>query len=81
MGMNQIQKACSFVGGQANLSRTLGVTAAAVNQWAKGLRPIPVRHCTAIERATGGQVTRRDLRPGDWHLIWPELAEQEAQHG
>jgi len=25
--------------------------------------------------ATNGQVTRRDLRPADWHLIWPELAD------
>ncbi len=29
--------------------------------------------CTKIERATNGQVTRKDLRPDDWHLIWPEL--------
>ncbi len=27
-----------------------------------------------IERATNGAVTRRDLRPDDWHEIWPELA-------
>lgn len=27
----------------------------------------------AIERETGRQVTRRDLRPNDWWLIWPEL--------
>lgn len=25
--------------------------------------------------------TRRDLRPDDWHEIWPELAEQEVEHG
>lgn len=31
--------------------------------------------CVAIERATAGTVTRRDLRPHDWHLIWPELAD------
>jgi hypothetical protein len=23
-------------------------------------------------------VTRRDLRPDDWHLIWPELADKDA---
>lgn len=53
---------------------------------------MPVLHCVAIERATAGAVTRRDLRPNDWHLIWPELAQQasaaaaqpdaqEASHG
>jgi len=28
----------------------------------------------SIERATDGAVTRKDLRPEDWHEIWPELA-------
>lgn len=39
--------------------------------------------CVLIERATGGQVTRKDLRPDDWQDIWPELAQpttQEATH-
>lgn len=35
-------------------------------------------YCVAIERATNGQVTRKDLRPDDWRLIWPELVDQEA---
>ena len=34
---------------------------------------MPIERCAAIERATAGAVTRRDLRPHDWHLIWPEL--------
>jgi DNA-binding transcriptional regulator YdaS (Cro superfamily) len=34
-----------------------------------------------IERATLGEVSRRDLRPDDWHEIWPELADlEEKQH-
>lgn len=32
--------------------------------------------CVAIERATNGAVTRKDLRPHDWRDIWPELAEK-----
>lgn len=48
-----------------------------IGQWANGHRPVPIQHCVAIERATNGAVTRRDLRPDDWHLIWPELAESE----
>ncbi|MBV7457340.1 helix-turn-helix domain-containing protein [Acidovorax sp. sif1233] len=49
---------------------------AQIRQWQHGYanrRPGPT-HCVAIERATSGAVTRRDLRPDDWHLIWPELA-------
>lgn len=33
--------------------------------------------CVRIRRSTGGAVTRRDLRPDDWHQIWPELVDQE----
>jgi DNA-binding transcriptional regulator YdaS (Cro superfamily) len=29
----------------------------------------------AIEQVTNGAVTRKDLRPDDWHLIWPELVD------
>ena len=29
-----------------------------------------------VERATDGLVTRQQLRPKDWALIWPELAEE-----
>jgi DNA-binding transcriptional regulator YdaS (Cro superfamily) len=30
-----------------------------------------------IERETAGELTRRHLRPKDWHLIWPELVSEE----
>jgi len=29
--------------------------------------------CVVLERVSGGQLTRRGLRPNDWHRIWPEL--------
>jgi hypothetical protein len=35
-------------------------------------KPSP-EYCVAIERATEGKVSRRDLRPDDWAAIWPEL--------
>lgn len=76
--MNRLHAACVISGGQAALSRQLGVTAAAVNQWIKGLRPVPAKHCVAIERATNGAVTRRDLRPLDWQDIWPELVKPKS---
>lgn len=64
-------------GAASGLSRALGVAPSLVSQWASGDRPVPVDRCVAIERATNGAVTRRDLRPDDWQLIWPELAEPE----
>lgn len=53
----------------------MGITPAAVSHWATGYRNVPVEYCARLEAATGGAVTRQSLRPNDWHLIWPELAD------
>ena len=71
--MNQIARAAKIVGSQATLAKMLGVSPGAVSQWISGHRPVPVERCVSIEVATNGIVTRRDLRPDDWHAIWPEL--------
>jgi DNA-binding transcriptional regulator YdaS (Cro superfamily) len=42
---------------------------------------VPIEHCVRIERASAGQVTRKDLRPGDWQEYWPELATTEVVNG
>ena len=76
--MSKLKIACDAAGGQTQLANALGVTAAAVSHWVTGLRPVPIQHCFAIERATRGAVTRRDLRPDDWHLIWPELSDMPS---
>lgn len=59
---------------KADLARSVGVSPALLHQWIEGIRPVAIRHCLAIERATDSQVTRKDLRPDDWQNIWPELA-------
>ena len=59
-------------GNQAALVSAVGAHQPTVHQWAIGARPIPVEHGAAIERATGGQVTRQEL-PDTWARIWPEL--------
>ena len=66
-------------GGKSNLARKIGGHASDLSDWLSGDRPVPVHRCTAIEAATDGAVTRRDLRPDDWQQIWPELATQTAQ--
>lgn len=50
-----------------------GLAPAFVSQIANGVRPAPVQHVDALERACKGEVRRWDLRPADWHRIWPEL--------
>jgi len=61
----------------AHLCREIGVKPPRMVEWG-GNTPVPVKHCVLIEQATNGVVTRKDLRPDDWHLIWPELAEKET---
>ena len=80
--MKALDLAISTVGGVGKLALALGVTQPVISNWrARGTTPDAI-HCVAIERATGGAVTRRDLRPDDWHLIWPEMAAaQEVAHG
>lgn len=73
-----IERAAAAVGGQAKLAALLNVKAPTVNQWVKRVRPIPLDRCALIERVTNGAVRRWDLRPDDWHLIWPELVGTEG---
>jgi DNA-binding transcriptional regulator YdaS (Cro superfamily) len=54
-----------------------GITKGAVSQWKLDGRSVPEKHCTAIERLTHGQVTRQELRPDDYWLIWPDLPAPE----
>jgi len=58
-------------GNALHLASLLGISASYVSQMAIGYRAISPERCIAIERATGGQVTRFDLRE-DAALIWPE---------
>ena len=62
-------------GGTTALAARLGIHAVYLSQLAarqNGRQPSP-ELCVQIERETGGAVARPDLRPDDWHLIWPEL--------
>ena len=75
--MHPIQRAAQLAGSQALLATLIDVKQPTVSEWARGERPVPIERCVDIERATGGGVTRRDLRPKDWHRIWPELVTDE----
>lgn len=61
-------------GGIADIARKLGISTIYLHQLAAGQAgrlPSP-ELCVRMERLMP-DVSRRDLRPHDWHLIWPEL--------
>lgn len=77
--MNAIQQAINHMGGVGKLADAIGVGQSAISNLAmRGGMPSPA-NCVAIEQVTNRTVTRKDLRPKDWHLIWPELADQSDE--
>lgn len=64
-------------GFQARLVKRFDLSKQTVNEWRHTGIPIP--YCAGVEDECGGEFTRRDFRPDDWHLIWPELADKTEQ--
>lgn len=56
-----LRKACKLVGGKSAMARLTGVTRQAVQHWARN--GVPANRVIKIEKATGGEVTRYELRP------------------
>ncbi|WP_434715481.1 transcriptional regulator [Paraburkholderia sp. A3RO-2L] len=48
---------------------------AQIRQWRHGYsdRRPDTKYSVGLELATSGLVTRQELRPDDWWLMWPEL--------
>lgn len=72
-GEHAIDWAARLVDGRVELAKKLDVSVSALGNWK--VRGVPVEKCVAIERCTGGVVTRKYLRPEDWPNMWPELAQ------
>jgi pyruvate,orthophosphate dikinase len=54
-----LEKAITEAGGTAALARAINVTPQAISQWDR----VPAERALAVEQATGGKVTRHQLRP------------------
>ena len=76
--MSPIRHAIEKAGGPTKVAAELGVSAQAVCFWRDAKRSFPVEHCARMEALTSGAVRRWDLRPDDWHRIWPELIGAEG---
>lgn len=63
-----IQRAIEKMGGQSAAAKTLGITPPTVNQWVKGERPVPPKHCPQIEKHSG--VKCEEICPDvDWAYL------------
>lgn len=63
---------------QSQFAQKIGVSQAMVYQILKGIRPVSEKVCVRIEGVSERAVTRQDLRPNDWHEIWPELIPRQT---
>lgn len=63
MGGNALATAVDLVGGQAQLARLLGVSQPNVWHWLHKSERVPAEYVLKIEHATGGKVSRHELRP------------------
>lgn len=74
MDMELKQYISSARGIASQLALQINVSPAFLSQMASGIRSVSAKNAVAIEKATKGAVSRKDLRPSDWNLHWPELA-------
>lgn len=64
MATKPLKRAVQIVGSQSALARAIGDGVKQQNVWYWLENDVvPAKRCVAIERATGGLVTRHDLRP------------------
>ena len=60
-------------GGLTEVAKSLGVSKGLLWAWiSRG--QVPIDQCLFVSEKTG--IGRAELRPDDWDLIWPELAEK-----
>lgn len=73
--MNPLEKAIQVAGGQSELARKCGASQQQISYWLhKAKKRVPAEYVIPIERATGGRVSRHELRPD----LYPEETETAA---
>ena len=77
IGMSPYEKLINHFGSLAAVARELNMKAPSVFSWKE--KRIPIIRCIEIENITDKKITRKELRPDDWHLIWPELADDQPK--
>jgi len=68
-----------MLGGTSRVSRLCKVSPSAVSLWmARGIPALQMMYLGAtLEKESCGLVTRKDLFPESYGIVWPELVENE----
>jgi DNA-binding transcriptional regulator YdaS (Cro superfamily) len=77
--MNLKQYMQAEKGNATKLAAALGIPLSFLSQMASGNRTVSPERASAMELASEGQITREELRPDDWQLIWPELVKRRRK--
>lgn len=64
-------------GAAAKIAKEMEVSPSYLSQMVSGTAPISPQRAVEFEKVLGGAVTRKDIYPNDWHLIWPELVDAD----
>jgi DNA-binding transcriptional regulator YdaS (Cro superfamily) len=64
-----------LLGGPTKVSKMLGISVPAVSMWQNGEIPMDklVILAATLEKESHGLITRKNLFPTNYKLIWPEL--------
>lgn len=62
---------------RAEIAAHVGRSEQYLYQCLTGRRDMNAAEASRIERESGGEITRRQLRQSDWWLIWPDLVTPE----
>ena len=65
-----------LLGGTTKVAKLIGVSPNAVSMWRKNNIPYAqfIFLAATLERESHGLITRKDIFPDSYHIIWPEIA-------
>lgn len=66
-----------LLGGTTKVAKMTNVAPAAVSLWRKNNIPSDkfLFLAATLEKQSHGLITRKDIFPNSWHIIWPELGQ------
>jgi len=63
----------------AQIAKDMKISPSYLSQMVSGVAPISPARAVEFEQLLKGEVTRQDIYPDDWHLIWPELVTPDSR--